>query len=105
MRLIVCWGTFSTLYPGGHPCKNAYDALRRSGHDPVVEKAYGHTALPDALANRSSGRREAKARTGKPTVPILVLDDDTTIAESKNIVAWAKANPAGADHFGSGRSS
>ncbi len=92
MRLIVCWGTFPT--PGGHPCKDAYDALRAAGHEPTVEKAYGHTLLPDAIANRSPGRREAKARTGKPTVPILVLDDDTTVADSSNIVAWAKANPA-----------
>ena len=93
MRLIICWGTFST--PGGHPCKDAYDALREAGHDPVVEKAHGYTVLPDAIFNRSAGRREAKARTGRTTVPILVLDDDTTVADSKNIVAWAKANPAG----------
>ena len=92
MRLIICWGTFST--PGGHPCKDAYEALREAGHDPVVQKAYGYTALPDVIANRSSGRREAKERKGKSTVPILVLDDDTTVADSQNIVAWAKANPA-----------
>ena len=92
MRLIICWGTFST--PGGHPCKDADEALREAGHDPVVEKARGYTVLPDAVCNRSAGRREARARTGKSTVPILVLDDDTTVADSENIVAWAKANPA-----------
>ena len=94
MKLIVCWGTFPTPRPSGHPCKNAYDALREAGHDPQVEKAYGLTILPDAIANRTKGRQEAKRRTGKSTVPILILDDDTTIAGSDEIVAWARANPA-----------
>jgi hypothetical protein len=26
-------------------------------------------------------------------VPTLVLDDDTVVDESNNIIAWAKANP------------
>ena len=94
MKLIVCWGTFPTPRPGGHPCRNAYNALREAGHDPEVQKAYGLTILPDAVANRTSGREAARRRTGKSTVPILILDDDTTIADSKNIVEWAKANPA-----------
>ena len=94
MKLIVCWGTFPTPRPGGHPCKNAYDALKDAGHTFDVEKAYGLTFLPDKLANQTSWRKEAKERTGKSTVPILILDDDTTIADSKNIIAWAKANPA-----------
>jgi hypothetical protein len=93
MKLIVCWGTFPTPRPGGHPCKNAYDALKQAGHDFEVEKAYGLFLLPDAV-NRTSGRQEAKRRTGKSTVPILILDDDTTIADSKNIVEWARNNPA-----------
>jgi glutaredoxin len=49
--------------------------------------------LPDAL-NATPGRREAKRRTGRTDVPILILDDDTTIGGSNEIVAWAKANPA-----------
>ena len=96
MKLIICWGTFPSPKPGGHPCKNAYEALREAGHDPEVEKAYGLTLLPDAIANRTSARREAKRRTGSSTVPVLILDDDTTIADSKDIIAWAKANPTGA---------
>ena len=28
MKLYVCWGTFSSPRPGGHPCKNAADALK-----------------------------------------------------------------------------
>jgi hypothetical protein len=94
MKLIVCWGTFPTPRPGGHPCANAYHALKDAGHDPEVVKAYGLAVLPDKLANQTAGRKEAINRTGKSTVPVLILDDDTTIADSKNIVEWAKANPA-----------
>jgi hypothetical protein len=96
MKLYVCWGTFPTPRPGGHPCANAYHALRDAGHDPEVVKSYGFFLFPDAVANRSSGRQEAKRLTGKSTVPVLVLDDGTAIADSKRIVEWAKANPAGA---------
>jgi len=27
-------------------------------------------------------------------VPVLVTDDDEVVADSKNIVAWARAHPA-----------
>jgi Glutathione S-transferase, N-terminal domain len=95
MKLYVCYGTFPTPRPGGHPCKNAYDALRAAGHDPEVVKSYGLFVLPDAVANRTAGRQAAKRLTGKSTVPVLELDDGTAIWDSKKIVAWAKANPAG----------
>lgn len=91
MKLYVCWGTFQTPRPGGHPCGNAYDALRDAGHDPEVIKAYGLAPLPDL----TSGRREVKRLTGKSWVPVLVTDDGEIINESKAIVAWAEANPAG----------
>jgi glutathione S-transferase len=39
------------------------------------------------------GRREVKRLTGNYKVPTLVLDDDTVIDDSSNIVAWAQANP------------
>jgi hypothetical protein len=58
-----------------------------------VERAYGWRILPDAL-NVMPGRREAKRRTGKVDVPVLILDDDTTIAGVKAIVDWARLNPA-----------
>jgi len=35
MKLYVCWGTFPSPRPGGHPCGNAYKALREAGHDPA----------------------------------------------------------------------
>ena len=96
MKLYVCWGTFPAPRPGGHPCSNAYDALRAAGHDPEVVKSYGATLLPDALANRSSGREAVRRLTGKSTVPVLELDDGTAIADSERIVEWARRNPAAA---------
>jgi hypothetical protein len=94
MRLYVCWGTFPSPRPGGHPCRNAHRALLEAGHDPEVIKSYGLGLLPDAVANRTRGRREAKRLTGRSTVPVLVLDDGTAIADSRAIAAWAKENPA-----------
>jgi hypothetical protein len=93
MRLYVCWGTFSSPRPGGHPCANAYDALRDAGHDPQLIKAYGWGLLPEAM-NRTRGRREVKELTGNQWVPTLVLDDGTVIDGSREIVAWAAANHA-----------
>ena len=93
MKLYVCWGTFSSPRPGGHPCGNAYHALRDAGHDPEVVKSYGLGLLPSAL-NRTRGRREVKELTGNQWVPTLVLDDGTVIDGSKAIVGWAAANRA-----------
>ena len=58
-------------------------------------KSYGYGLLPDFM-NLTSGRREVKKLTGKTTVPVLVTDDDEIVADSKNIVAWAKEHPAAA---------
>jgi len=41
MKLYVCWGTFQTPRPGGHPCANAHKALVAAGHDPEVVRTYG----------------------------------------------------------------
>ena len=96
MRLYVSWGTFTTTpRPGGHPCGNAYRALKEAGHDPEVVKSYGWDVFPDFM-NRTSGRQAVKKLTGKTTVPVLVTDDDEIVADSKNIVAWAKEHPAAA---------
>lgn len=94
MKLYVCWGTFPSPRPGGHPCGNAYRALRAAGHDPEVIKSYGLTILPDDLFNRTRGRQEVKRLTGSSTVPVLVTDDGEVVRESKRIVEWARRNPA-----------
>jgi hypothetical protein len=93
VKLYVCWGTFPTPRPGGHPCANAYHALRDAGYEPEVSKAYGLGLLPGAF-NQTSGRREVQELTGNRWVPTLVLDDGTAIDGSKAIVAWAGENPA-----------
>ena len=96
MKLYVCWGTFKTPRPGGHPCANAHKALVAAGHDPEVVKSYGLAVLPDTPFNQTAGRKRAKELTGSSMVPFLELDDGTAISGSKEIAAWAAANPAGA---------
>ena len=76
--------------PGAHPCKRAHDALKAAGHSPEVVKGYGLAALPDI----TRARKEVKRLTGESFVPVLVLDDGQVIADSTNIVAWARDNPA-----------
>ncbi len=93
MKLYVCWGTFKNpLRPGGHPCGNAYHALKDAGYEPEVVKAYGLAPLPDL----TSGRKEVKKLTGQSWVPVLVTDDGEVVQDAKNIVAWAKDNPKAA---------
>ena len=93
MKLYICWGTFPAPWrPGGHPCRNAYKALKDAGHDFELVKSYGLGPLPDM----TSGRKEVHELTGQSWVPVLVLDDGEVIKDSKNIVAWAERNPASA---------
>jgi hypothetical protein len=93
VKLYVCWGTFSTPRPGGHPCANAYHALKDAGYEPEVVKSYGLAPLPAAL-NNTAGRREVQKLTGNRWVPTLVLDDGTVVDESQKIVEWAATHPA-----------
>ena len=96
MKLYVCYGTFTTTpRPGGHPCGNAHRALKEAGHEPEVIKSYGLAALPEFL-NKTRGRQEVKELTGDFTVPVLVTDSGEVVRESKDIVVWAEAHPAGA---------
>jgi hypothetical protein len=96
MKLYVCWGTFQTPRPGGHPCANAYNALKDAGHDPEVVKVHGLGIGPKLTQWKTSGRREVEELAGTSTVPVLVTDDGTVITESKRIKAWAENNPASA---------
>jgi len=93
MKLYVCYGLFKSPRPGGHPCRNAHDALREAGYDPQVVKSYGLGILPKAF-NMTKGRREVERLTGNSWVPTLVLDDGTVVDGSREIVAWAAAHPA-----------
>ena len=87
MRLYVCWGLFKTPRPG-HPCRNAWDALRAAGHDPEIVRCYGWGLLP-AWLNRSRGRREVRRLTGDDWVPVLVTETGETITGSGAIARWA----------------
>jgi hypothetical protein len=94
MKLYICYGTFPAPWrPGGHPCRNAHQALKDAGHNPEVIRSYGLAILPRFL-NATQGRREVERLTGNRWVPTLVLDDGTVIDGSREIVAWAKAHPA-----------
>ena len=94
MKLYICWGTFQTLRPGGHPCANAYSALREAGHDPEVVKVHGLGIGPRAFHWITDGRREVEELTGQRAVPVLVTDTGETITDSKRIAEWARAHPA-----------
>jgi hypothetical protein len=94
VKLYICYGTFGSPRPGGHPCKNAHDALLAAGHRPELVKSYGLGILPDVPFNQTSGRKRAKALTGSSMVPVLELDDGTVIGGSEEIVEWARAGSA-----------
>ncbi|HZN89168.1 MAG TPA: glutathione S-transferase N-terminal domain-containing protein [Thermoleophilaceae bacterium] len=96
MKLYVCWGTFKAApRPGGHPCGNAYHALKDAGWDPEFERVYGWGILGDTL---NPTRGKIRELTGQSSVPVLVTDDGDVIQDSKRIVEWARDNPAaGAD--------
>ncbi len=98
MKLFVCYGTWKPApRPGGHPCGNAYHALRDAGYDPEVIRSYGLGALPSFFPmNQTSGRREVKRLTGDHWVPALVTDDGTVISGSRPIMEWAAEHPASA---------
>ena len=95
MKLYICWGTFQSPRPGGHPCRNAHKALVEAGWDPEVERVYGWGVLGSAL---NPTRGKIRELTGQNAVPVLVTDDGEVIKDSKRIVARAEDNPAsGAD--------
>jgi glutathione S-transferase len=94
MKLYVCWGTFQTPRPGGHPCHTAHKALLDAGHEPEVVRVHGLGVGP--LKWMTEGRREVKELTGQPAVPVLITDDGDAITESKRIAEWARAHPAAA---------
>lgn len=95
MKLYVCWGTFRSPRPGGHPCRNAHEALKEAGWNPAVEKVYGLGLLGDAL---NPTRAKIRQLTGQNWVPVLETDDGEVISGSDRIIRWARDNPAsGAD--------
>jgi hypothetical protein len=95
MKLYVCWGLFRSPRPGGHPCRNAHEALAEAGWKPDVEKVYGLGLLGDTL---NPTRAKIRELTGQNWVPVLETDDGEVISGSDKIIRWSRANPAsGAD--------
>jgi hypothetical protein len=91
MELYVCWGTFPVVWrPGGHPCRNAYEALKDAGWDPEVKKTYGLGPLPDAVTPQ---RQKVRELTGQNWVPVLVTDEGEVIRESKKIESGRATTP------------
>jgi hypothetical protein len=93
VKLYVCWGTFPSPRPGGHPCRNAYQALREAGYDPEVEHVHGLGVGPVKWTS-TPGRKEVRELTGQSVVPVLVTEEGEAIHDSKKIVEWARAHPA-----------
>jgi hypothetical protein len=95
VKLYVCWTTIQTPRPPrGHPCHNAYQAVKDAGYDPEVIKVRGLGIGPSFMHVITDGRREVERLTGQRAVPVLVTDDGEVISDSQRIVAWAKQHPA-----------
>jgi hypothetical protein len=86
------WGTLQTPRPSGHPCRNAYEALRTAGRDLEVIKVQGLGVGPGFMHVMTEGRKEVERLSGQHAVPVLVTDSGEVIADSKKIVEWAEQN-------------
>ena len=93
MKLYVCWGTFSIAAPRRASVRQRLPRAEGRRARPEVVKSYGFALLPGAF-NQTRGRREVQELTGNRWVPTLLLDDGTVIDGSREIVDWARANPA-----------
>ncbi len=74
-----------------HPCGVAAQALDRAGHRYTVKTVGGFKNVPFSRRGKRGGIREL---TGQEDVPVLLLDDGSTINGSGEIVTWAQAHSA-----------
>jgi glutathione S-transferase len=74
-----------------HPCGVAAQALDDAGHAYTVKVVGGFKNVP---FSRRGKREEIMALTGQEDVPVLVLDDGTTVNGSGAIVEWAAVHTA-----------
>jgi Glutathione S-transferase, N-terminal domain len=75
--------------PPPHACKRAQRALRGAGHD--FDKVVAGKGIPFGLF--TTGKRpELKELSGQEKLPVLRLEDGSTINGSANIIAWARSN-------------
>jgi hypothetical protein len=82
-------GASAPFFP--HPCGVAAQALERSGQSFTVKTVGGFKTIP---LSRRGKRDEIIALTGQPDVPVLALDDGTTVQGAHAIVEWAAAHSA-----------
>jgi glutathione S-transferase len=73
-----------------HPCGVAAKALDEAGHQYELQGVGGFKHVPFSRRGR---RDEIVAMTGQEDVPVLLLDDGTTVQGSRRIVEWVAANP------------
>ncbi len=78
-----------------HPCGVAAQALDNAGHTYTVKVVGGFKNLP---FSRRGKRDEIRELTGQEDVPVLVLDDGSTIDGSGAIVEWAAAHSGSSGH-------
>jgi glutathione S-transferase len=76
-----------------HPCGVAAQALENAGHTFTVKVVGGFKKVP---FSRRGKRDEIVELTGQQDVPVLALDDGTTVNGTDAIVAWASAHSASA---------
>ncbi len=69
-----------------HPCGVAAKALDEAGQSYTVKTVGGFKNVP---FSRRGKRQEILELTGQEDVPVLLLDDGTTVDGSGAIVAWA----------------
>jgi glutathione S-transferase len=77
-----------------HPCGVAAQALDGAGLTYTVKVVGGFKTIP--FTRRPSQRVEILKLTGQEDVPVLVLDDGSTVTGSGAIVEWAAAHSAAA---------
>lgn len=75
-----------------HPCGLAAKALDDAGHTFDLRTVKGFKNIP--FSTPKGARDEIERLSGQSLVPVLVLDDGAVVSGSREIVAWAKANPA-----------
>lgn len=76
----------SLPWPATHPCGGAIKALDDAGIDYELEVVPGYRLLP--WTRGGDARKEIRELTGQDNVPVLQLDDGTTIVGSGDIKRW-----------------
>jgi hypothetical protein len=72
-----------------HPCARAAKALDDAGYDYEIKVVGGYKLMP--WTRRGDERAEIERLTGQSDVPVLLLDDEGTIAGTGAIVSWAES--------------